>query len=107
MLRRLETYELEQGGTVSVEVDASPAEIERISSGRDRIVTTGRQFTEALQTAQKAASEAVAAFSEALKPDELELSFGIKLAAAAGVIITSASSEANFQLKAKWVRKPD
>lgn len=36
------------------------------------------------------------------KPDEIELEFGIKFGAEAGVIISSASSEANITLKLKW-----
>ena len=37
-----------------------------------------------------------------MRPDELELEFGIKFAADAGIIISSISSEANLTVKMKW-----
>ena len=37
-----------------------------------------------------------------IRPDELELSFGIKLTASAGVVLTKLGSEATINLKMKW-----
>jgi len=40
-----------------------------------------------------------------IRPDELELSFGIKLTASAGVVLTKLGSEATINLKMKWTTK--
>ena len=40
-----------------------------------------------------------------IRPDELELSFGIKLTASAGVVLTKLGSEATINLKMKWTNK--
>jgi hypothetical protein len=37
-------------------------------------------------------------------PDEIEVSFGLKLNAASGAVLASASVEANYAVKLKWVK---
>lgn len=63
-------------------------------------------FKEALETIKEAAS----ALMEGLRslehpPDVSELTFGIKLSAAAGVILARAGAEANFSVKMSWSTK--
>jgi hypothetical protein len=40
-------------------------------------------------------------------PDEVEIAFGVKLSADAGVIIARAGGEANFTISMKWSRGDD
>lgn len=37
------------------------------------------------------------------KPDEFEVSFGVKLTGEAGVVFAKAGSEGTFQIKLKWI----
>jgi hypothetical protein len=64
-----------------------------------------KSFADALITAKKAADLVLTSFKEMNSPDEIDLEFGIKFSAKAGVIIASADSEASFKVNLKW-KKP-
>lgn len=103
MVSKIQVFNLDDGATVSVEVDVNPGEAERISTSRKRIVEeTGKSFNEALDGVQRAAAVVLEGFSESLKPNELELSFGLKFSAEAGVLLASADAQATMSLTAKW-----
>ena len=105
MPRKIQTFQLEDGSEIAVEVQAAPGEAERIANARDEIVDqTGRKFGDALRTVQKAAAEVLHGFSKTLEPDELELAFGLKFSAKVGVVLASTDAEATLVLKAKWTR---
>ena len=36
------------------------------------------------------------------RPDEIEISFGVKLSTTAGAVIASATAEANFDVTMRW-----
>jgi hypothetical protein len=60
-------------------------------------------FEAALETIKSAASRLIETFGTLAKPPEkCELTFGIKLNAAAGVILAKAGAEANFTVKMSW-----
>ncbi len=40
-------------------------------------------------------------------PDEIEISFGVKLSTAAGAVIAAASAEANFDVTVRWTGKKE
>ena len=106
-MRKIQLFELEGGGTVAVEVDAVRSEEERIATARDQVVEDAKQkFGHALEGVQQAAAEVLKGFSEALQPAELELTFGLKFSAKAGVVLASTDAEATLNLRAKWRKQP-
>lgn len=106
MARKIQTFELEGGGTVAVEVEAMLGEEERIANRRDEIIeTTGQKFGDALAGVERATKEVLDGFASALQPDTLELAFGLKFSAKAGVVLASTDAEATLTLKATWSKK--
>lgn len=106
MSKKIQTFVLRGGGVVAVEVQAAAGEEERIASSREEIVEeTGRKFADALRSVEDATKEVLDGFASALRPDQLELSFGLKFSAKVGVVLASTDAEATLTLKATW--KPD
>lgn len=70
----------------------------------DKVIKKTRDFLKDSFTQIKIFSNSIAEAIEDshIRPDELELEFGIKFAADAGIIISSISSEANLTVKMKW-----
>jgi len=101
-------FKLSDGETVLVE----GMDEKQTSSGRNLVSRGGQNaehitqaektLQEAMQTARSAAESVLDTFKEMNTPDEIQLQFGVKLAAQAGVIIASANSEVNFQVTLKW-----
>lgn len=105
MARKIQTFLLDDGSTVAVEVEALPGEAELMSSrGEEVVEDTQKQFTQALAGAEKASREVLETFRDGLRPDTLELSFGLKFSAKAGVVLASVDAEATFALKATWIK---
>ncbi|UMG93567.1 CU044_2847 family protein [Nocardioides sp. TF02-7] len=91
-------------GPVLVEVhDADRGGYERVARDSDVIFRASATFNEALQTI-RAAAEAVSdtAHNLARAPESLEVTFGIKFTASAGVIVASGSGEASLVVKMTW-----
>ncbi len=106
-MRKVQVFDLEGGGKVAVEVEAAPGEEERIANARVQVVDdTGQKFGRALEGVQQAAAEILEGFSKALQPAELELAFGLKFSAKAGVVLASTDAEATLSLRAKWLKQP-
>ena len=100
-------FQLDDGATVAIEVTAAPGEEERISSAREEVVEeTGRRFSDALKGVEKATREILDGFATTLQPEQLELTFGLKFSAKAGVVLASTDAEATLSLKATWKPKP-
>lgn len=107
MVRKIQTFELARGGTVAVEVEAMPGEEERIANSRDEIIEhTGQKFSDALASVERATKEVLDGFASTLTPDALELAFGLKFSAKAGVVLASTDAEATLTLKATWSKQP-
>jgi Trypsin-co-occurring domain 1 len=106
-MKKLVEFELEGGGTVVAEVEAldDGSGLERVS--RDGGIEKASQtFDAALVKVKATAQKLIGGLSDLLvAPDEIELEFGVKLSAKAGVVIASADSEANFKISLKW-KKP-
>ncbi len=103
MSRKIQFFELADGGKVAVEVRSSPAEEERIAASRDEVVEeTGRKFSDALRGVEAATKEILSGFAAALEPEELELEFGLKFSAKAGIVLASTDAEATLTMKAVW-----
>lgn len=102
-MKQLVEYELEGNHTIIVEVNLPEAGIERAGRG-DQIVKAKERFGDALEQI-KPVAQTVLSKLEGLSADEINVEFGIKLGAKAGVIVASADSEANFTVTLTWKRE--
>lgn len=77
--------------------------IERISN--DNTSKASEKFESAISHIKPVAKALFGAFEEFNNPQEINLEFGIKFSAKAGVIFASADSEAAFKIALKWDNK--
>jgi hypothetical protein len=101
-MKKLIEFPLEDGNHVIIEVDEE--ESGPIPAGRgERPVLNQQTLEEALQKvfpAIKAVAQKLGSLD--LKPDEVEIAFGIKLSTSLGALIASAGAEANFDITLRW-----
>ena len=97
-------FELADGGHIVVEVDEDDPGVRRI--GRDgAVVQVRRRFEEALGDVRDAAAGALRVFRDGrLNPDEVEISFGVRLNAEAGAVISKTAIEGHLAVKLTWAR---
>ena len=102
-MKHLVEFSLEDGSNVVVEIDESEA-AGTIRAGRgDKIEKAKETLEEALNKVLPATKSVVEKLrSIGNKPDEIEITFGIKLSTLAGAFIASASAEANFGVTLRW-----
>ena len=102
-MKRLVEFPLEGGDSIVVEVD-EPETGGTVRAGReDAIEKVKETFEEALNKVLPATKSVVEKRrSIGNRPDEIEVSFGVKLSTAAGAIIASATAEANFDVTMRW-----
>jgi hypothetical protein len=96
-------FELASGGSVIVEMDGSP----RVSrAGRQGLLETAKGTLEnALTDVRDAATATLDQFRDmARKPDEVEITFGVKLDAQAGAVIARTGMQGHFEVKVKWTQ---
>lgn len=94
---------LEDGTSILVEVEDNEQRLQRVG----RADTVIRGTTETLEEALRRVEPAVAAVVSQVRklaspPDKVQLEFGVKLTAEAGVVIAKAATEANFKLSLEW-----
>lgn len=95
---------------MKVEVDGEPrfsGTSERVTrSGRSQemVVSAGETFEQALSGVIPA-STAIVSKLRLTEPSEIELEFGIKISADAGVVVARTGGEANFRVAVKWSAK--
>jgi hypothetical protein len=96
-------FPIGEGDTITVEMDDDQlAGFTPASVQPGAIVATA---TDSFETAIDRLMPAMRAISDRLKrlaPDEITLAVGVKVTAAAGVIVAKASGEANFTVTLKW-----
>ncbi|HEX2313223.1 MAG TPA: CU044_2847 family protein [Thermomonospora sp.] len=93
-------------GSVVVEVDEGDPGFEPASLSGDGVIhSVSERFETALLSTRVAAEKALAVFRDgALRPDAVELEFGVKLNAAAGAVIAKTAGEAHLRVKLTWAR---
>jgi hypothetical protein len=95
-------FELETGGTVTVEVEEEPGVGRAARQGtvlRDAQLSLER----ALGDVRGAAAAALGQFQGmASRPDEVEITFGVKLDAHAGALIAKTGMEGHFEVTLRW-----
>ena len=107
-VRRLVEFPLQQGGSVLVEIDETPAGPAMRGLGKDRptvVERTDKTFEEATASVVPAASSLIARLRAAADPpDEIGIEFGVQLSAQMGAFIASAAAAANFRVSMTWRR---
>ncbi|REE97471.1 CU044_2847 family protein [Thermomonospora umbrina] len=93
-------------GSVVVEVDDDDPGFQPASLSSDGVIhTVSERFETALQSTRAAAEKALTVFRDGtLRPDAVELEFGVKLNAAAGAVIAKTAAEAHLKIKLTWAR---
>src|SRR6266571_1758232 len=105
MTKRFIEFHFEDSGTITVEVDESEiGGTTRASRRPGEIVEEAKEtFEQALSKVRPATEKVITALRGlAHKPDEIEMEFGFSLNAAAGVVIASASTQANYKVTLRW-----
>src|SRR5947209_5283218 len=107
-MKHLVEFPLEEGGSIIVEVD-EPESAGTVRAGRgDTIVKAKETLEEALNNVLPVTKSIVEKLrSIGNKPDEIEISFGVKLSTVAGAVIAAASAEANFDVTVRWTSKKE
>lgn len=107
-MKRLVEFRLEEGGTILVEVEV-PEEAGLVPVAREeRGVREWAEDTfEAVWEKVRPAASAIVSKLRALHdpPDKVEVTFGLRMDAKAGAILTSAGMEANFKVTLTWRRE--
>lgn len=106
-MKRLIEFPLQEGGSMLVEVD------EPETGGVVKASRAGEAAEKATQTLEEAIDKIKPAAQSIItqlrglhdEPDEVAVEFGIKLSAAAGAFVASASVEANYKVSLKWTKK--
>ncbi|MFD0411366.1 CU044_2847 family protein [Kitasatospora sp. NPDC127116] len=99
-------FRTDGGANVVIEVDDEGPGLELVARGDGAIVQAGRTFEHALQGIHSAAESALSVFRDGrLKPDTVEIEFGVKLTTEAGAVIAKSSLEGHLVVKLSW--KPE
>lgn len=99
----LMSFPLDGEDAVLVEVDLDGPQIGPVSRSGDLIRSAATSFDGALAHVRKAASIALANFREMdVRPDDIEVEFGVKLNAEAGAIIARTGGEGHLKVKLTW-----
>ncbi len=105
-MKRLIEFPLEDGTIILVEVDEpeGAGRSERVARGGVKSLERASQSFETALDKMKPAASAVISKLRGLtdSPDEIGVEFGLKFNAKSGVILASASVEANFKVALKW-----
>ncbi|MFF8916318.1 CU044_2847 family protein [Streptomyces sp. NPDC015032] len=97
-------FTTDSGAMVTVEVDRHTPGAQLVALGDDNtLARAGRTFDNALTGIRSAAESALAVFRDGtLKPDGVELEFGVKITAEAGAVIAKSAVEGHLVVKLSW-----
>jgi hypothetical protein len=99
-------FKTEDGARVVVEGVESESGARRVSRGGGPLQAT-RTFEGALDGVRAAAESALRVFRDgSLKPDSVELEFGVKLSAETGAVIAKGTAEGHLVVKLTWSPEP-
>src|SRR5688572_14357275 len=106
-MKRLIDFPLESGTSMLVEID-EPVEggLVKASRAGELIVKAQQSLEKALENVQPAAQAVIQQLRKLSdSPDEIEVTFGLKLSADAGAVLASAGTEANYTVTLKWIKE--
>ena len=101
-------FPLREGGSVAVEVQGAGT-LGPVTRGgaSDTVAKAAHSFEDAISVVEPVAEALVAKLANLEHGTEaVELKFGLKFSAEAGVVIASASTEANIEIRISWRRPP-
>ncbi|MDL4772162.1 MULTISPECIES: CU044_2847 family protein [Thermomonosporaceae] len=94
-------------GPVVVEVGDRDPGFRSVSRADGVVYEAQVRFEDAMRNVRSAAESALATLRDgALKPDAVELEFGVKLNVAAGAVIAKTSVEGQLKVKLTWGAAP-
>ena len=104
-IKRLVEFPLEDGTSMFVEVD-EPGPGNIVKASRYDVVEKAHETLEKSLERVKPAAQFILAQLRKLHdaPDEIEVSFGLKLSAECGIILAASGLEANYSVNLKWVK---
>jgi len=100
MSKQLVEFQLADHSKVILETDSSGSQ--RIANSSDGVIKAQERFEAVAARIRPAAQAVLDALKEMNTPKEIELEFGLKFSATAGVIIANANSEVNFKVRVLW-----
>ena len=95
---------LRDGGSIIVEApeELAPAGVVRASKPGEVVRTAAHTLEDALDQTLRPVAQALMSQLAELKPQEAEISLGLKLSAEAGVVISKVAGEASITVKLTW-----
>src|SRR5205085_2989244 len=96
-MKHLVEFPLEEGGSIVVEID-EPETGGTVRAGREDKIEQARETFEGALNKVLPVTKTVVEKLRGMtsRPNEIEVTFGVKLSTVAGAVIASASAEANF-----------
>ncbi|MFJ6723751.1 MULTISPECIES: CU044_2847 family protein [unclassified Streptomyces] len=102
-MTRVVEFRTDGGAVVSVEAAEEQRPGSRLVARGDGTVQAARTFEGALDGVRAAAESALRVFRDgALRPDGVEIEFGVKLAAETGAIIAKGTAEGHLVVRLSW-----
>ncbi|MGW2044744.1 CU044_2847 family protein [Streptomyces sp. NPDC001858] len=102
-MEELVEFRTDSGAVVAVEAVTQARPGSRLVARGDGTVQAARTFEGALEGVRAAAESALRVFRDgALKPDGVEIEFGVKLSAETGAIIAKGTAEGHLVVKLTW-----
>ena len=107
-MKRMVEFPLQGGGSMLVEVELDEAEQDGMvpAARPGEVAAKAKQtFEQALEQIKPGAEAIVARLQDmSTNPDEISVTFGLKMSASAGAFIAASGMEANFTVLLKWNR---
>lgn len=95
-------FDTAEGGHIVVEVGSQEPGIQRAARSGG-IIDVRHRFEDALGDVADAAAKSLAVFRDgALRPDQVEIEFGVRLNAEAGAVIAKTAVEGHLVVKLTW-----
>jgi hypothetical protein len=107
-MSELMSFPLDGDDEVLVEISGDEPMISPVSRTGEVIKSVAGSFDGALAQVRKAASIALATFRDMdVRPDDVEVEFGVKLNAQAGAVIAKTGVEGHLKVKLTWRREAE
>jgi Trypsin-co-occurring domain 1 len=104
-MKRLVEFPLEEGGSVVVQID-EPDTGGTVRAARGDAIEQAKETLEDALNKVLPAARSVVEKLENMRPNEIEVTFGISLSFKAGAFITT-GTDANFGVTVRWTGNPD
>lgn len=106
-MKRLVEFPLEDGTTILIEIDEPElGGLVKASRAGEVIAKAQQTLEESLRKVQPAAQFVIQQLRKLHdSPDEIQVSFGLKLSAEAGAVLAAAAAEANYSVTLKWAKE--